>query len=419
MRPALIASLIALIVSACTQGSDPNLDPASRSSAETLLLQTASGPIAVRVPAGDVVLSRAGALPSHDGAQVFTISRDGASIILETVESVTGATTSTVRIDGRLELGVVSASGRATALVEPLPHGWDRGTPVPRASTTIVVADPTGASEARRYELEGNYEPEAFAGNDRQLFLIQHLPAEAPSAYRVTVLDLRRGEVGPVFGPFKSAPERMPGIRLQQVPSPDAGQLYTLYSSAIPGYAPHDPSVADSAVVSFIHVLDLDEGWAHCVGLPKPMWDRPAAAQAMAVSPDGRSAYVVDVGREVVAVMSTSRLETRVEEVELASPGPVRRTSAVTTPDGDTLFVAAAGDGSIITAIDTGSFESRATWRLDGSVSRLGMSLDGSRIYAVTPGAVIVLDPTSGRELGSVAIPATHDPVEDVFALAS
>jgi DNA-binding beta-propeller fold protein YncE len=172
-------------------------------------------------------------------------------------------------------------------------------------------------------------------------------------------------------------------------------------------------------VVSFIHVLDLDEGWAHCVGLPKPMWDRPAAAQAMAVSSDGRSAYVVDVGREVVAVMSTSRLETRVEEVELASPGPVRRTSAVTTPDGDTLFVAAAGDGSIITAIDTGSFESRATWRLDRSVSRLGMSLDGSRIYAVTPGAVIVLDPTSGRELGSVAIPATHDPVEDVFALAS
>ena len=108
--------------------------------------------------------------------------------------------------------------------------------------------------------------------------MIQHLPAEAPTVYRVTVLNLRTGRVVPVFGPFKGPAERMPGIRLQ-VLSPNADQLYTLYSSARPGYAPHQAPVPNGATVSFVHVLSLQEGWAHCVGLPESCGTGPRASR--------------------------------------------------------------------------------------------------------------------------------------------
>ena len=172
--------------------------------------------------------------------------------------------------------------------------------------------------------------------------MIQHLPAEAPTVYRVTVLDLKRGRVYPVFGPYKSPPERMPGIRLQQVISPNADQLYTLYSSARPGYAPHHAPVPNDATVSFVHVLSLQEGWAHCVGLPEELWDRPASEQAMATSPNGRLLYIVDATLGLVTVMDTASLEIRTAPIDLAVPG-VRHTSAVVSADGSALFVGDVG----------------------------------------------------------------------------
>ena len=189
------------------------------------------------------------------------------------------------------------------------PKGWDPATPLPRSRTTIVIADPSGRQAPRTYDLRGNYEPEAFSTDDRNLFLIQHLPAETPTVYRVTVLDLKFGFVRPVFGPYKSPPERMPGTRLQQVYAPDGGKLYTLYTSTRAGYAPHDAPVPSDAAVSFVHVLSLSEGWAHCVGLPPAMWDQPASAQALATSADGRSLYIVDSARGLVTVMDTRSLE--------------------------------------------------------------------------------------------------------------
>ena len=146
-------------------------------------------------------------------------------------DAATGDQVSTTTIRGDLDVRVASDSGNAVALMEPLPDGVDPWTPVPRARTTIVVADPTGARDPRTYHLRGNYEPEAFSIEDSRLFLIQYLPAEAPAVYRVTVLDLADGDVYEVHGRFKTAPERMPGIRLRQVFDRTTSQLYTLYST--------------------------------------------------------------------------------------------------------------------------------------------------------------------------------------------
>jgi hypothetical protein len=297
---------------------------------------------------------------------------------------------------------VVSETGRAVALVEPLPNGWDSSVPVPRAHTTIVVADPNGRRPPVTYDLRGNYEPEAFSTDDHRLFLIQHLPAETPTVYRVTALDLQRGKVYPVFGPFKGPAERMPGIRLQQVLAPGDNQLYTLYSSAQPGYAPHEAPVTSDATVSFVHVLSLQKGWAHCVGLPKMLWDRPASEQALATSPNGRLLYVVNAALGVVSVMDTRTLTIlRTERIGRTLEG-IRSTSAVVSDDGASLYVGAAGE---VESIDTDSLSVADVWDT-GDVTGLGLSSDGRRLYVAVGGDVKVLDVGTGAELGTVAVPS-------------
>ena len=417
----VIVMAVVFAAAACTGGAPPSSNGnASDGSVppETLLLGTDSGPLAIRVPAGSVVFDRAGAVASPDGSLVFAASSRGRSTVLQTIEGTTGEVVSTTRIPGDLDVRVVSGSGRGVALMAPLPDGWDPSTPIPRSHTTIVVADPTGALGPRSYELSGNFEPEAFSTNDKRLFMIQHLPAETPTVYRVTVLDLVRGRVKPVFGPFKSPPERMPGTRLQQVFAPDVGTLYTLYTSSRPGYAPHGAPVPSDASVSFVHVLSLSEGWAHCVGLARELWNQPASAQAMAASSDGTRLYIVDSVRGLVSVMDTETLAIlRLETIDFGH-SVVAETSAKLSADDATLFVGIGGERSNLYAIDTTTFDVRHRWPVSGDLSGLGLSVDGLRVYLALGDHLDVVDPTSGAKL--LAVPFTSPvPIAQVNALGA
>lgn len=420
VRVIVAVSMVALIGAACTGvGPSPDGDDRPAIPTETLLLGTEGGPLVVSVPRGSVLFDRSGSVASLGGEWVLSALGDGGSTTLRTLDAATGEVVATDGPPGELEARVLSESGKAVALTEPLPPGWDPRVPIPKSRTTIVVADPTGVREPMTFDLPGNFEPEAFSSDDGKLFLIQHLPAETPRVYRVTALDLDRGRVRPVFGPYKGAPERMPGIRLQQAISPVGDQLYTLYSSARPGYVPHGAPASGDAVVSFVHVLSLGEDWAHCVGLPQSMWDRPSSAQAMAASPDGDRLYVVDGGRGTVALMDTGSLSVRTASVDLEVLGRIERTTAAMSADGDTLFVATAGeDGSIVAAIGVDTFEVADRWRLDGAVTGLGLSGDGSRLYAAIGDRVSVLDARTGEQIGETEVDGT-DEVVSVQAIAA
>jgi hypothetical protein len=420
VRLVVALSVIGLVGAACTSTGTPSDDAARMTMpSETLLLGTEGGPLVVSVPQGSVLFDRSGSVASLGGGWVLSASDEGGSTTLATRDDTTGEIAAPVGVPGRLDARVVSESGRAVALTEPLPGGWDPRVPLPRSSTSIVVADPTGERAALTFELPGNYEPEAFSSDDQRLFLIQHLPAETPRVYRVTVLDIARGRVRPVFGPFKGAPERMPGVRLHQAISPLGDQLYTLYSSARPGYVPHGAPGPSGAIVSFVHVLSLEEGWAHCVGLPRSMWDRPSSAQAMAPTPDGGHLYVVDAGRGTIAVLDTRSLRVRTGEVDLDLSGRVLRTTATMSADGDTLFVATADEGgSIVHAIRVSTFEVADRWRLDGEVTGLGLSADGARLYAAVGDRVSVLDALTGEPIGETGVDAAAD-VVSVQAIAA
>jgi len=417
LRKLVVAlSVAALGTAACTHetGDGKPSQPVPR---ETLLLGTEAGPLVVEVPSGSLLFERPGAVASLGGSWLLSATPSAGSTMLQTFDGADTEPASAVRLAGTLDVRVVAESGGAVALMDPLPEGWDPEVPLPRSRTHIVVADPTGVMEPRTYDLRGNFEPEAFSTDDRRLFLIQHLPAEAPTVYRVTVLNLRTGRVVPVFGPFKGPAERMPGIRLQQVLSPNADQLYTLYSSARPGYAPHHAPVPNGATVSFVHVLSLQDGWAHCVGLPEELWDRPASEQAMATSPNGRLLYIADPTLGLVTVMDTASLEIRTYTIDLSVSG-VRRTSAVVSGDGSALFVATAGEQPGITRIDTDTFDVVRRWVTD-DVSGLGLSADGERLYVASDDRVEVMDATTGSDLAGVAV-ASPAPIERVsVALAS
>ena len=404
-RTIVVAVLLLASVACTARGerrgtADGRLDPLIE---DVLVLGAEDGTVTVGSSSGVVLSAGRRQLAAPDGSRLYSTALSEGSTTLEARDSATGDVISSTRIRGRLDVRVASLTGRAVALMAPLPPGVDTTYTLPRAHTSIVVADPAGDGPARRYRLIGNYEPEAFSIDDTRLFLIQYLPAEAPTAYRVTFLDLGSGRVRSVFGRFKTPPERMPGIRLAQVFDPATDQLYTLYTNRAAEYT--QGSWADASYgrreVSFVHVLNLRKGWAYCAGLPRALWGQPARAQALAPSPDGRVLYIVDSMRGHIAVMNTETLEiTRSERIDL---GPLEdgRTSARMSADGSTLFV---GDGgSSLARIDTGTLRMTGRWPMPDAVSGLALSEDGARLYAALGGRVTVVDTDTGDATSTLA----------------
>jgi hypothetical protein len=399
IRSIVLVSLL-VATAACTGAADhrePVDRPASTSPDDVLVLGAQDGTVIVGSSSGAVLSSGDGEVAAPDGSRLYATTWHEGSTTLEARDSTTGDVLSSRTLGGRLAVRAASLSGRAVALMRPLPAGVDTSYALPRTHTTIVVTDPAGEGRTRRYRLRGNYEPEAFSVDDTRLFLIQYLPAEAPHAYRVTVLRLLNGVVEPVFGRFKTPPERMPGIRLAQVYDPTAEQLYTLYTNQAAEHS-HD-GWADASYgdreVSFVHVLNLRQGWAYCAGLPRSLWGQPAKAQAMAPSPDGRFLYIVDSMRGLIAEMNTRSLEiTRSARIDMGR-FEHGRTSAGMSADGNTLYVGVGR--SEVSRIDVETLQFLGRGPLPGDVTGLALSEDGARLYAALGDGLAVLDTGTGR----------------------
>lgn len=165
-----------------------------------------------------------------------------------------------------------------------------------------------------------------------------------------------------------------------------------------------------------MHVLNLRDGWAYCAGVPKAMWGGDASEQAIAPSPDGRSLYIVDAHRGLIAVMDTRRLDiVRTARVDLGATTD-DRISAVVSGDGATLFVAAGGASGQVSAIDTDGLTVRERWLAPVPVSGLGISLDGSALYAAGAGRIASIDPATGEPRTTLATPVV-EPIVDVDPL--
>jgi len=400
MRTRMSFLLLAVVLAACTprQPRTTDVEQVARAPAGILLLGSSIGVRSVDPATGEVLFEGSGVPALGDWSKVFTTKVTGRATLLESSDVATGEVVSRVTVPGRLSVRVASGDGSLVALMAPLPDGRSPWIPEPRASTTIVVADPAGDDEPNRYRLEGNFEPEAFSTDGESLYLIRFVPPTDPVAYRVARLDLGKGKVLPVGTRTKSAVvETMSGTRLEQLPSSD-GMLYTLYTTQPAAYAEGHAHVGSP--VAFVHALSMNEGWAHCVVLPKKLWGADPADQAMAVSPYGDRLYVVDTVRDLVAVMDTDKVRVvRSQKVDF-EPSHGAETHAVMAADG-TLVVAS---GSRVWSLDGDDLTVLETWTMDASVSALGSGPGG--IYVAMPATIAVIDPSTGKPAASIPSPA-------------
>jgi hypothetical protein len=117
----------------------------------------------------------------------------------------------------------------------------------------------------------------------------------------------------------------------------------------------------------------------------------------MAIAPDGSGLYVADLTSGTVAEISTEELAVRRTAVVPGGSGP-----AYATADHDRLFLGAAG---VLRTVDAVGLRIVAERPVDAPVTGLVLGPDGGRLYVGGPTALRWLDPTSGAELGRVAVP--------------
>ena len=337
---------------------------------------------------------------SADGGLVSAVTRDetGRSI-LEQVDPADGVPARSLALGGGWAPRVISPDGRMCALS----RSPATTVPVARSGTALLV---TTEGQQRRYDLDGVIEPDAFTRDGTGLFVLEWLPAAAPDHYRVRLLDLASGQVGPLLTRAKTevppgAEEEMRGEGRQAVLSPDRQVLYTLYTHQ-PGHRHTRDLLAGRRghVHAFVHVLHLTESWAYCLDLPDPFGSGPAAGHAVAVSADGAQLAVVDMMTGHLAYADTAGLT--IERVARL-PAADGTASLMFAPDGLRVF---AGAGPALTVLDRGTDAARARWSLPGPIRGLGLSRDATRIYAGGADEVVWLDASNGTLRGRAPINA-------------
>jgi hypothetical protein len=387
----ILASTISLVIlAACTHGSSPASIPsaATRDTSETrapsdvVVLGIGDGIGAVDVASGRVVSLVPGAIPEPDWSHVYATTSVGGATRVDRIATATGEIVSSVSLAGDLQIRAVAPLGQAIALMPPRTGSADAWVPEARAHTRIVVADPSGSAETKRFSLKGNFEPEAFSPDAETLFMLQYRPALAPTSYRVVGLYLTTGRRWALIGPDKQPVENMTATRLVQVASPDGSYLYTLYTNQRPTYLQEPaPSVAPHAdgEVAFVHTVDLRDGFAVCIALPDDFGTVPQQSSAVAISSDGHQVYAIDAMHGTIATVNVRRYRVAaVTHVDLSMFGRSQIHARVSA-DGTTLFV--AGDAGLL-ALDAQNLKPRETMMATpGAVTGLALSSDGARLY--------------------------------------
>ena len=359
---------------------------------DTLFVRTPDGLRSIASSTGELVHSFPGGIGSPDFTLVAAATPAGDETRIS-LQDPMGAELTTSQIQGSLVPRVISGTGELVALAPPRAEGIDPYLPEGRAESRIVVLNASGRH--REYVLDGNFEPEAFSVNDRQLFMIEYFPALEPAEYRVRRLLLDSGKVVPIGRLKNFAPGQMQGTGRNQVYAPDGSALYTLYTQQHEGG--HDHSVGGGR--AFIHLLNLSESWAHCIDLPAAFGEGQTTASAIATTPIGESLFVVDWTNGAIAVVDPLEIGVMHKaEIDLGSPD--EQTFAQATAD--TLYV---GGNSTIVMIDGGSLQETDRWSLSGEIAGLKVSRDGRRLYAVVGGEIVVLNATTGEVLGSIPAP--------------
>jgi len=383
--------VLALVLAGCAtpkQASDVD---------DLLFVSTRDGVAAVDGESGRTVVNAGYAAHNSDWSRLFLAEDEAGATDVVLRDLATNARRTIARIAGTFTPRIVSRSGELLALAEPHTLGTPAWNPVSRRRTGLAVTGVPG--QVRRFDLPGNFEPEAFTADDRTLVLVEYVPAIRPERYRLRELDLASGSVSPLGVRLKLlAPPEMAGTGRTQVPAPDASALYTLYTRQGPNLSHVAPGtvVTPAPVHSFVHVLNLVQGFAHCVDLPDGFGAGPAA---IAVAPEGDRLFAIDAGRVLV-------VDTRSLRVSRSARIRLRPTFAISAvakggTDGE-LFVGAGAD---VVVLDQTTLRVSRRYVIGRDVTGLALSSDSRLLYVALEDGIAVIDAETGAESRRLHVP--------------
>lgn len=294
-----------------------------------LLVTDGAGQISRIDPrSGETAYTVTNAVKAPNGSSIYRAETAEQTTVVEMLDPESGDVITSIELGGELEIRAVSPLGGAVALMPAKPPSADLYVPEPREYTSINLVWNEGR-RAENYTLKGNFEPETFSTDETTLFLLEFFPPTSPDRYFVRQLDLETGTVTNVATVDQEQgielnPE-MRGHARSQAMAPDGRFLFSLYTIST-GEAPvHDPTDPNTDRWAFVHTLNLEEKWSHCIFLPLPFGTGAESAMSLGISGDGEHLFVIDASTQHVARINAKKLEIeRVQEIPgLASPTPL------------------------------------------------------------------------------------------------
>jgi DNA-binding beta-propeller fold protein YncE len=394
-RPAITvvpAIIVALTVLAACGSSGPVSSRASRPQAaaeparlrqsdRVLILGNYDGTVSVRATTGAVVFRAPYGVAAPDSSTVVQAQPITTGTRVVASDPLTGVPRWSHDVAGTRRVRVVSPRGRYVALTDGNLNTASQA----RATSIIDVATATGTRELR---LRGNLDPEAFSVDGRYLYAVDYLPAMNPTRYTVRHIDLRTTRIEPVPDRNGAVRTPMPGYSSTQLMSPDGQQLYTFYTSTEPI---HDDGETYHA---WVHVLNLEKGWAHCLDLDEKIAAGGAANAGLAVSPDGSRLFVTDGVSHAVVAIDTATL--KVVGTRFL-PSLAADQTALDATDGRTVFARDPEGG--LSTVDARTLAAGPV-SISGADGITALRLDGSgqMLYLLTRDGLLVVD-ARGRVL--------------------
>ncbi|MDQ3954566.1 MAG: hypothetical protein M3285_03340 [Actinomycetota bacterium] len=396
---AALGSVILTMLLGC--GTPP--PPAPVAEPEIMFLRSPLGVAVVETGATEAAFRGSAAVPTRDWSTIVSTDNvKGGSTRVSALDPSTGTARWSQVVPGGLSVKIASEDGGVAVLGPTSERHHLRG----RSETELTIVR-TGQADEQSLTLKGNYEPEAFSTDGRNLFVIRYLPSQNPTKYQVRRLDLTDGRVKSVYTPDQHLQRAMGGTARIQVGSPDGTRLYTLYTVG-----------RGSDRYAFIHVLDLDQLWAHCIDLPKEFARSAEFATALSVSPDGTKLHVGNGAAQAVAEIDTQELAvTRSESVSLSAG---RQASAASS---ESSFYFA--NGNEVTAVDTAALQKENSWDMLRRITGLQVTGGAKRLLVGLRDKVVAVDLSTGEIAETIDPPGvkriyqfgpTMSPVEDTLS---
>ncbi len=245
-------------------------------------------------PTGAIRFTAAAGMLSGDRHQLISTVVEGGQTFVDWTDPSTGERRTRKTVPGTFSLAAVSFFGDRVALADASYQSPRSGELATGRTKSHVVVVGEGDTPLITHTLDGNLVPEAFTQGPDFLAMIEFLPADHPTKYRVRQLEL---SAGGLIAPWKwntkePLDETMAGLRGSNVVTEGGRFLYTLYR-------------AENGT-AFVHALGLDIGTQHCIDLPADV-GLGTGTGSIAASVDGRQLYVLTSTGKLVTIDTNTR----------------------------------------------------------------------------------------------------------------